>query len=276
MLTLALTMRFIENNGNLIHEVKIISLNTFGGKLKNELYGFLEDQRDQIDIFCFQEIFDSNSTILESNGIRTHLFKEISNILNNYQGFYNPQLSGYDQAGEVNFDLTFGLSTFIKNGIKTIDKGEVFVHLEKGVGKINFDGYTDIPRNMQYATIAIGNQKLTIFNLHGLWTKDKEDNNLRIKQSNKVRSFMKKFDGEKILCGDFNLNPNTKSLNILDRGMKNLIKEFKITSTRSSLYKKDQKFADYMIISNGIKVVDFKVMDNLVSDHLSLYLEFAL
>ncbi|OGC57110.1 hypothetical protein A3H26_02620 [candidate division WWE3 bacterium RIFCSPLOWO2_12_FULL_36_10] len=269
-------MRFIENNGNLIHEVKIISLNTFGGKLKNELYGFLEDQRDQIDIFCFQEIFDSNSTILESNGIRTHLFKEISNILNNYQGFYNPQLSGYDQAGEVNFDLTFGLSTFIKNGIKTIDKGEVFVHLEKGVGKINFDGYTDIPRNMQYATIAIGNQKLTIFNLHGLWTKDKEDNNLRIKQSNKVRSFMKKFDGEKILCGDFNLNPNTKSLNILDRGMKNLIKEFKITSTRSSLYKKDQKFADYMIISNGIKVVDFKVMDNLVSDHLSLYLEFAL
>ena len=234
-------MRFIENNGNLIHEVKIISLNTFGGKLKNELYGFLEDQRDQIDIFCFQEIFDSNSTILESNGIRTHLFKEISNILNNYQGFYNPQLSGYDQAGEV-----------------------------------NFDSYTDIPRNMQYATIAIGNQKLTIFNLHGLWTKDKEDNNLRIKQSNKVRSFMKKFDGEKILCGDFNLNPNTKSLNILDRGMKNLIKEFKITSTRSSLYKKDQKFADYMIISNGIKVVDFKVMDNLVSDHLSLYLEFAL
>ena len=60
-------MRFIENNGNLIHEVKIISLNTFGGKLKNELYSFLEDQRDQIDIFCFQQIFDSNSAILESN-----------------------------------------------------------------------------------------------------------------------------------------------------------------------------------------------------------------
>src|SRR3990167_7150794 len=96
---------------------------------------------------------------IENNGIRTHLFQEIYNILNNYQGFYNPQLNGYDQAGEV-----------------------------------NFDSYTDIPRNMQYATIAIGNQKLTIFNLHGLWTKDKEDNNLRIKQSNKVRSFMKKFD----------------------------------------------------------------------------------
>ena len=221
--------------------MKLISLNTFGGKLKNELYSFLESQRDEIDIFCFQEIFDSESDVFESNGIRTHLFQEISNILNNHQGFYNPQLNGYDQAGEV-----------------------------------NFDGYTGIPRNMQYATIYIGNKKLTIFNLHGLWTKDKEDNDLRISQSNKVRAFMDKFNGQKILCGDFNLNPDTKSLNILDRGMKNLIKEYKVKSTRSGLYKKDQKFADYMIISNGIKVVDFKVKEDLVSDHLPLYLEFAL
>ena len=48
------------------------------------------------------------------------------------------------------------------------------------------------------------------------------------------------------------------------------------SATRSSIYKKDNRFADYMMISNGIKVVDFKVMDNLVSDHLPLYLEFAL
>jgi len=87
---------------------------------------------------------------------------------------------------------------------------------------------------------------------------------------------MNKFDGEKILCGDFNLNPNTQSVSILDRGMKNLIKNFKITSTRSSLYKKDEKFADYMIVSNGINIVNFKVKEDLVSDHLPLYLEFAL
>ena len=86
---------------------------------------------------------------------------------------------------------------------------------------------------------------------------------------------MKKFnDLEKILCGDFNLLPNTESLAILSEDMKNLVKDFDITSTRSKLYTKPEKFADYILVSPDVSVKKFTVMQDEVSDHLPLLLEF--
>jgi endonuclease/exonuclease/phosphatase family metal-dependent hydrolase len=80
--------------------------------------------------------------------------------------------------------------------------------------------------------------------------------------------------GKKILCGDFNLLPNTESIAMLEKGMKNLVKEYGITSTRSHHYTKEHKFADYIIVSTDIKVANFEVLQEPVSDHLPLLLEF--
>lgn len=56
--------------------------------------------------------------------------------------------------------------------------------------------------------------------------------------------------------------------------MHNLISEYNVTSTRSSLYTKEEKFADYTFISKGIAVQGFRVLQDVVSDHLPLLLEF--
>ena len=77
------------------------------------------------------------------------------------------------------------------------------------------------------------------------------------------------------MCGDFNLLPNTQSLAILEEGMRNLIKEFGITSTRSELYTKSEKYADYILTSPDIAVHDFKVFSDTISDHLPLMVEFS-
>jgi endonuclease/exonuclease/phosphatase family metal-dependent hydrolase len=76
------------------------------------------------------------------------------------------------------------------------------------------------------------------------------------------------------LCGDFNLQPETKSLAILEKGMRNLIKEFNIDTTRNYLYDHKEKYADYFLVSPEVKILSFKVIDTLVSDHLPLVLEF--
>lgn len=69
--------------------------------------------------------------------------------------------------------------------------------------------------------------------------------------------------------------PETKSLKMLeDLGMRNLIRESGVTSTRSSHYKKPLRFADYTLVSPDIKVNDFKVLPDEVSDHLAMYLDF--
>jgi len=76
------------------------------------------------------------------------------------------------------------------------------------------------------------------------------------------------------LCGDFNLLPETKSLIMFeDAGMKNLIKEYNITSTRNKFKKFNKKISDYVFVSNNVNVSSFKVPDVLISDHLPMIFE---
>ena len=79
--------------------------------------------------------------------------------------------------------------------------------------------------------------------------------------------------GAKILCADLNVEPNTKSLSILKEGNRDLIQEYGIISTRSS-FKNRSEVVDYVIVSTEIEVKDFKVLQDEVSDHMPLFLEF--
>ena len=54
-----------------------------------------------------------------------------------------------------------------------------------------------------------------------------------------------------------------------------MIAEYGITSTRSSVYMKPGKFADYIFVSGAIQVENFATIPDEVSDHLALRLEFS-
>ena len=113
-------------------------------------------------------------------------------------------------------------------------------------------------------------------NFHGLWNGGgKGDSEDRLLQSGRIIEFMKTLSDPYLICGDFNLLPDTESLKKLeDFGLRNLIKEYGIVSTRTSFYKKENKFADYALINEGVEVKDFKVLPDEVSDHSPLYLDF--
>ena len=117
---------------------------------------------------------------------------------------------------------------------------------------------------------------LPIFNFHGLWNgQGKTDTEDRLRQSENIINFLKTLSGEIILCGDFNLRPDTESIKIFeDFGLKNLIKDYNIKSTRTSFYEKEEKFADYIFVSAGVRVMEFKVLPEEISDHAALYLDF--
>ncbi len=163
----------------------------------------------------------------------------------------------------------------IKPHIKINDVGSVFVHRHLNALKNN-DGST-LGRNIQYARLMAGRQEYTVVNFHGLWNgKGKNDTPDRIEQSEKIRDFIAtKASGKVILIGDFNLEPHTQSMAILEVDMRNLIAENGITSTRSHLYKWPNKFADYAIVSKDLPVKKFEVLPDVVSDHLPLMLEFS-
>src|SRR3989338_362792 len=101
--------------------MKLISLNTWGGKAYAPLMEFVKGHASTTDIFCFQEVFSSplhtgqaGAPQLESHGARTHLYEELGTALPGFTGFFAPEQDGYDLEGPVDFPLSLGQATFVK------------------------------------------------------------------------------------------------------------------------------------------------------------------
>ena len=172
------------------------------------------------------------------------------------------------------FDF-YGLAMFVKNGVKVLEEGEIFVHKERGF--VLPGDWGTHARNIQYVTLETESGLRTVINFHGLWNgRGKTDTEERLVQSTNLVNFLGRLANPHILCGDFNLLPETESLKIFEKaGLRNLIQENGITSTRSHHYTKEHRFADYAFVSEGVEVQNFKVLDEPVSDHLPLYLEWG-
>lgn len=254
--------------------MKLIPLNIWGGRLFEPLMAFLRERAGGTDILCFQEVFHTpTDRKTDAEGARVNILAEIKEVLPGFQAFYAPAQENCDSLGFVDYNLSLGLAMFVRKEIKVEEHGDTFVYLSKNSRK---DDHTSLGRNLEYITFIINKGKFAVFNLHGLWNgKGKTDTEDRIDQSRKTKDFMNKFKGrKKILCGDFNLLPETESLSILNEGMRNLVGEFGVTSTRSRFYTRPDKFADYILVSPEVEVKNFEVFDDEVSDHLPLLLEF--
>jgi endonuclease/exonuclease/phosphatase family metal-dependent hydrolase len=244
--------------------MKLITLNTWGGRQSGPLFDFINKFSEEVDIFCFQEIF--NKDLTPTNGARPELFAEISQALPNFAGFFRPFA-----------DFTYGLALFARKSLMFKEEGEVFVHKKRDWQAVPRKS-TDEARNIQYARMLVLEKSFTIINFHGLYTgTGKDDTEDRLNQSRRIADFIRAEKGPVVLVGDFNLLPTTESVRILESaGMRNLVTEFGIKSTRTPLYSHmaASPFADYIFVSPGIKVNDFRVLPDVVSDHAPLFLDF--
>lgn len=253
--------------------MKLITLNVWGGIAYKPLAAFIRKQSSQIDIFCFQEmLFGSAPTFTPTHKARSNIFSEIVSWLPGFTSYRHFAHSGHFWTEPISFKA--GQAIFVKSSLRVSGDGG-FVCYE-GEPSITTTLGGKLTGNCQWVDIADGEDTITVANLHGLWQENshKMDTPERLVQSRMIKKFLDGKVGKKILCGDFNLLPNGKSMEILEEGMRNLIKEYRIQSTRSSLYKKEVRFANYVLVSPEIKVKDFRVLPDEVSDHLPLYLEF--
>ncbi len=258
--------------------MKLICLNTWGGRVFNPLMQFIKDSAKDTDIFCFQEIFKTTENIKVYEGFRVNLFNEFSKILNDHHGYFTSALDNYItgsfQQNFISFNVSAGLAIFIKKGLTVKDSGDFFIFGNNN--SFNPSDVNSVPRNLQYLSFTFKSKEFMVCNLHGLWVRGpKIDTESRIQQSKKIKKFLDKQNCAKIICGDFNLDINTQSIKILEGGMENLIKKYKISTTRSKLFPRSDKFADYIFVSDKVNVLDFKVPNIEVSDHLPLILEFS-
>jgi endonuclease/exonuclease/phosphatase family metal-dependent hydrolase len=225
---------------------------------------FFKKHAENTDIFCLQEVFNNPPHIKSKvqHDKKQDIYKDLEKILVDFDGYMAPS-----QEGEES------LCMWIRKGFGVQEIADHYVYRWKNAMEGNDASTYGI--NIQYLKFSKKGKNYLVCNLHGHWTpKFKGDNPARLEQSKNIKKFLDDFDGPKVLCGDFNVAPDTESMAILETSMRNLIKENWVDSTRSHLHKGETKFADYVMVSPGVKIERFEVMQDTVSDHLPLFLEF--
>ncbi len=246
--------------------MRLVSLNVWGGKLYDKLNSFLTSKSHEIDIFCFQEMLHQKAPPSEDGwkDAVPNLYDKFVHTLNDFDGYITKP---YSLLGER-------MAIFASERINVEDNGEIILCEER---KMEVNGRPfSMQSKLQWISFTNEGKQFTVANVHGIWMKgNKGDTPERIDQSQKILSFLDSRVGYKLLCGDFNLIPDTQSVKILDKSLENLIKKYGITSTRSSLYfSTNSKFADYVFVSKEIAVSKFEILQDVVSDHLPLMTEF--
>lgn len=258
--------------------MKLVSFNIWGGTIYDPLMDYLKQLSANTDIFCFQEVFSALPGAPKvSAGGRLFLFDELSNLLKDFNGFFDPRSSGFDFNNQnLGFPFSHGLAMFVRKNLSVVNYRSEIVEQTEGIVD-PVEGWT----KAQVLTVENGGQKLSVINFHGVAQPGgKLDTLQRIKHLKRLQLIWDSLgDSAKILCGDFNMLPDIESIKMLESRSKNLIKEFNIQNTRNELSWRKypdsrQTFADFTFVSPELKVRAFEVPYNEVSDHLPMILQF--
>ena len=238
--------------------MKVVTLNIWGGSVRVPLLNFFRQYAD-VDVFCLQEVYHQSTGKISTDGrfCSLSIFDDIAACLPDHIGFFRPIVGGI-----------YGLAMFVHKTVTVREEGDILIHEEPeytGTGPAH-------PRNMQWMRCQQAGHPYAILNVHGLWNgQGKTDTPARLAQSTCIKTAMAQFKDPLILCGDFNLRPDTQSLAIIAENMQDLVKQYGVTCTRTSLYTKPERFADYIFTSDLIQVRGFQVLPEEVSDHAALW-----
>ncbi len=249
--------------------MKLISLATWGCRVTEPIFEYIKNNAESTDVFCFQEILKGGEGKIERGEVKSG-YEDISGILKDYTGYFlEYQDCSYYGESSSNLDFKYGIACFVRKNLK-----QNFI---SGIGLYDqnkkWGDYSG--RFAVGSALAVSVEDYVIINIHGLWQGSiKGDTEAKIEQSQKIIDLAESVGGKKIICGDFNLLPDTKAIQMLSSKYKNLIEEYKITETRSSLYTKELRYSDYAFVDKDIKINDFSVPKLNISDHLPLVLDF--
>ncbi len=264
--------------------MKIMCLNGWGGKLYDKLLPYLTEENP--DILCLQEVVHTPEsdkdwlTYKDGNHIlpqRANFFQDVQNALPDHMGIFCPASQGVLWDEDIKIPSQWGLATFVRKSYPIIGQIQGFVHKSYSPHH-----YGEHPRSRSAHAVKVfdydGNRPVVVVHMHGLRDLNgKMDTPERAVQAHKLMALANALTEKNdplIVCGDFNVEPDSETLKILsEAGLTELVTTRTTKGTRNSHYKKKSRYADYMSVNKHVLVLDFKVIfEPEVSDHCPLML----
>jgi endonuclease/exonuclease/phosphatase (EEP) superfamily protein YafD len=206
------------------------------------LRAFLLTHLDSTDVFCFEECYGN-------------MQKLATELLTDFEPFFVSKTLSNDED--------FTNATYVRKTHKVISTNSTADTLGTGLCTLT--------------SLNVAGTDVHIANLHGLPKPGKLDTALRIRQSEEAIQLLAPLSGIKIIGGDLNVLPETKSAQMFsEAGYENLITIFGIKTTRNKIAwdkhpGNELYFSDYVFIK-GAKVTSFEVPAEIVSDHQPMIL----
>lgn len=263
--------------------MKLISLNIDLFKANNKLLTeFLKDQK--ADFVCLQEAarsleksVDKKYASLEAINLAIpdlkYFFFGPSSVMGNFKqkNFHGKKVFRFKFGGLIEF------GNYTKSRYKIIKGQNVFVENCFTYSTDHSNWPEEDYRAVLITDHKVKEKKLRVLNYHGIWTRNKLGNERSFNANKIINNLALQSKGEVIICGDFNLFPDTTSMKIFEKNFISLVDKFDIKKTRPSsneLSASKRNVVDYIWVSSGIKIKNFEVIDTDISDHLPLLLDF--
>ncbi|MBI4089601.1 MAG: endonuclease/exonuclease/phosphatase family protein [Candidatus Levybacteria bacterium] len=209
-------------------KIKILTLNIWEGELLERIIDFIH--KENPDIALLQEVHNGSGNL-------DFKYKSFSVL-----------------AEKLNYPYySFGASFIDKRSIGKIPKGNAIfsqfplqnkrsIFFDISFGEFNsqkLDIYSKriqfTPRSMLGANITVSNKDINLYSMHGIWGFDGKDNERRLAMS---KTIVREIKDKKnvILAGDFNMDPNTKTIKNIEVYLQSVFNN-ELTSTFNMKHK---------------------------------------
>lgn len=265
--------------------MRIVSLNGWGGRMAEALLPYIASVAP--DVLCLQEVVHSPEADRDwldyrDDGIvlpqRANFFRDVCAVLPGHFATFCPAARGLLWDGDRAVPSFWGLATFVAADLPVTAQVQGFVHREYSP-----EGYGAHPRSRSGHGVRVFDHArggaVSITQMHGLRDlSGKGDTPERRLQAGRLAALSRQVSEEgdlRVVCGDFNVEPGSETLRLLEHeGLTELVARGGHAGTRSSLYRKPGRFADYMLVNRPEAVTAFEVVRSPeVSDHCPLVLD---
>ena len=246
--------------------ISLLQLNIESARFVDEIVSYIKQY--DFDILHLQEV----SAHVFNKYHNIDCFQELKNRLG-YEGVLTKTTTRLNDPSSY-----FGKAILFKPAFTLRSQQEIWMKPTKQLVQLpkTAEEIRQLSHNALHVQLEKDGKTINCINTHLAWGPTPEDEQYKLDEAKILVDYMKNVSKPFVLSGDFNVTPDSQIVEWFDAMATYLITEYRITNTlnpnvhRAKILFPQGLAVDYIYISKDIKVDNFEVITEDLSDHFGL------